>query len=137
MLIKSTWLTLLVVLLSACGMTGDQVVYDIYGDSGEDGMLYQRLSDMQFEIEMLTQQSTCNADLECQTVGVGTKPCGGFRYYFAYSNSSSDLTAIMSKVRDYNVLDNKLDHRIETVDKCTVGVDPGASCQAQRCILNF
>lgn len=137
MLVKSVWLALLVSVLAACGMTGDQVAHEIYGDSGEDGVLYQRLSDMQFDIEMLTQQSTCNTDLECQTIGVGSKPCGGFRYYFAYSTSSSDLTAIMSLVREYNVLDNKLDHRIESVDKCTAGIDPGASCRAQRCVLNY
>lgn len=134
---KSAWLLCLVVMLSGCGMTPDQAVYDIYGDSGEDDLLNKQLSDLHFKIELLSQQGLCNHDSECNTVGIGTKPCGGNRYYFAYSSSSTNLTQLMSAVREYNVLDNQLDHRIETVDKCILGVDPGSICRLQRCMLNL
>lgn len=118
-------------------MTGGQVVSEIYGDSGEDGQLYQQLSELQFKLELLTQQAHCSSDFECRTIGVGTKACGGSRYYFAYSASSSDVTEITSVAREYDITDNKLDHRIERVDKCTIGIDPGASCRDQLCGLKY
>ncbi len=137
MFIKGTFIAIVIFFLNACGMTAEQVVYEISGDTGEDDQLYQRLSDLRFDIEMLTQQGLCSNDMECQTVGVGVKPCGGYRHFFAYSNTTSDLTAIMSLVKEYNFSDNKLDHRIERVDKCIIGVDPGASCRTQRCTLSY
>ena len=134
---KSAWLLAMAFLMSGCGMTPDQAVYDIYGDSGEDDIHYKQLSDLHFSIELLSQQGTCNYDGECRTVGIGTKSCGGSRYYIAYSNSGTNLTQLMSQVREYNVLDDKLDHRIETADKCIIGVDPGAQCRLQHCMLRF
>ena len=55
MYLKNSGIACLFVLLSGCGMTGDQVVSEIYGDSGEDGQLYQHLSELQFKLELLTQ----------------------------------------------------------------------------------
>ena len=135
--IKGTWLIAALLLVSGCGMTPDQAVYDIYGDSGEDGLINQQLSELHFKIETLSMQGLCSHDGECRTVGIGTKSCGGHRYYIAYSSSSTNLTELMSAVRDYNVLDNKLDHRIETADKCIIERDPGAVCRLQRCMLDF
>ncbi len=136
--LKNSGLVFLFVLLSGCsGMTPDQVVSEIYGDSGEDGQLYQKLSKLQFQLDALTQQAHCSSDFECQTIGVGTKPCGGARYYFAYSITSSDVTQITSVAREYDITDNKLDHRLERVDKCAIGVDPGASCRNLICTLNY
>ncbi len=137
MYLKNSGIVCLFVLLSGCGMTGDQVVSEIYGDSGEDGQLYQQLSDLQFKLELLTQQAYCSSDFECRTIGVGTKPCGGLRYYFAYSASSSDVTEITSVAREYDITDNKLDHRIERADRCSIGIDPGAICRDQLCALKY
>ncbi len=134
---KIAGLLSIAILLSGCAVSEQQVVHNIDKGGDDDGVHYQRLSDLQFDIEMLTQQGLCAHDGECQTIGIGSKPCGGYRFYYAYSTSTTDITTLMSLAREYNVEDNQLKYRIDSADRCVPNFDPGAFCQAERCVLKI
>ncbi len=78
--------------------------------------------------------ASCDAPAQCKTLAVGAKACGGPESYLAYSTKTSDgakLTALAA--RDAQAR-KKADARAGMVSTCSVVSDPGANCDAGRCV---
>lgn len=79
--------------------------------------------------------AACQTDADCQTIGVGSKACGGPLSYMAYSTQDGQEAAVRraaQALKDVQAADNQTSGRISD---CMVVRDPGAQCAANRCVL--
>ena len=139
---KRPWFVQLCVLvmvgvLGSCSMTGEQLAYDELDSTDEDADKRVVLSQLHYEIETTGMGATCSSDIECRTIAVGHRPCGGPEFYHAYAVSTTNLTDLMRMVTRYNKMQNELKISGKEATECYVIQDPGARCDNEHCALNY
>ncbi len=95
------------------------------------------------EMEMLDKEihnilgntQSCESDNQCQTIGYGDKPCGGFRSYLSYSTQVTDKARLDALVEHYNKLDRMLNQQNNMMGTCEAAVPPSLSCQNSVCTV--
>lgn len=91
---------------------------------------------LQQQINTAIGQATCTADTQCRTIGVGAKACGGPAAWRAWSTQGGTKGETLQNLADQlAVLQRQRQARSGMVSTCTYLPDPGAMCQAQRCVL--
>jgi len=90
-------------------------------------------------IEKAIGQPVCQQDSECRTLAVGQKSCGGPEAWLPWSTRTvstpagqdalAELARQHAQARD---AENRASGRMSI---CSMLPDPGASCQASRCVL--
>lgn len=110
---------------------GDRVV--LTGDQKAD---WEQIVALENQAKALVKADGCSSTGECRTAPVGSRACGGPRYYLVYCSRTTDSAALFRKLdavaqaeRDYNV-------RYNLVSTCEFRMPPtvalsGGSCQAQ------
>ena len=90
-------------------------------------------------IEQAIGSPACQQDSDCRTLPIGQKACGGPEAWLPWSvravptperqQALAELARQHAQARD---AEHRASGRMST---CNVLPDPGASCQAQRCVL--
>lgn len=114
--------SLLAATLTACAAPAPQAV------PASPAAVYQQLQDA-------VGTAACQADADCQTIGVGSKACGGPLSYMAWSTRGGREAAIRraaQALKEAQAADNQTSGRISD---CMAVRDPGAECVANRCQL--
>lgn len=77
-------------------------------------------------IHAVIGDGACDSDLQCGTVAVGTKACGGPELYLAWSSRRVDQAVLNATVANYrSAAPPESAGRVST---CSIVVDPGARC---------
>jgi hypothetical protein len=82
----------------------------------------------------LARGASCSADAECRTVAVGGKACGGPTGYRAYSSQGADPKTVESLAADERQLSLQQARAEGRVSPCFMLADPGAHCEAHKCV---
>ena len=95
------------------------------------------LSELKNEILNLADKNICVDDQECSFVGLGSKPCGGYWSYLAYSDSKQ-VDNLLSRVAYYNKFEKELNSKWSLVSDCSF-VLPLSSiiCENGKCKLIY
>ena len=80
--------------------------------------------------------ASCDSSAQCRTLAVGHKSCGGPESYVAYSTKSGDSARLVRLGEQYAAARKAENERSGMVSNCMMMVDPGATCAANRCVLN-
>jgi hypothetical protein len=91
--------------------------------------------DLAARIALEIGDAACDSSAQCRTLAYGHKACGGPEKYLAYSTKRSDgarLTQLAGQLADER---RRQDEREGMMSTCSVVVDPGAACNAGRCVL--
>jgi len=80
--------------------------------------------------------AACDAPRQCQTIAIGAKACGGPERYLAWSNKSSDGKQLTALAQAQAETSRKLRQSDGMMSTCAIVTDPGATCEAGRCVLN-
>lgn len=78
----------------------------------------------------------CSSNAQCRSVAVGHKSCGGPDSYLAWSTAVSDETRLARLVAAHADARRREDAASGRVSNCAMLLDPGARCEAERCVLN-
>lgn len=78
----------------------------------------------------------CDNASQCKTLPVGHKACGGPEGYVAYSTKSGNNARLLALAEQYAAARKDEVERSGMMSNCMVEPDPGASCVANRCVLN-
>ena len=84
---------------------------------------HQKLMLLFSEIEELSTSVTCVNGNDWDFIGYGTKGCGGFQGYIAYSNKI-DVAAFLQKVADYTEKEDEYNKKWGIVSDCSVPSEP-------------
>ena len=88
------------------------------------------------QIKAEVGDAACDAPRQCQTLAIGAKACGGPERYLAWSNKSNDGKQLMALARAQAEASRKLQQADGMMSTCAIVTDPGAACEAGRCVLN-
>lgn len=87
------------------------------------------------QIEAEIGDAACSSDQQCRTLALGAKSCGGPERYIAWSTARSSGDKLAALGERYKAERTAENARTGQVSNCMFVVDPGAQCQAQRCML--
>lgn len=82
----------------------------------------------------------CSADSQCRTLAIGAKACGGPESWLAWSTTAAPGAAgraerLQTWSTELATLQRQRQQASGMVSNCQYNADPGAVCQAQRCVL--
>ncbi len=123
-LLRAACAGILLLATSACGSAPAQ---DAPPAPGNAGLLAQ--------IQAAVGNAACDSTQQCQTIAIGAKACGGPERYLAWSSKDNDgkqLKALAQAQADASRKQQQADGMMST---CSIVTDPGATCEAGRCVL--
>lgn len=77
----------------------------------------------------------CSADTQCRTLAVGYKACGGPQQWWAWSTVTASADRLQAWADELAAVQKKRQDASGMVSNCLYVADPGAVCQARRCVL--
>jgi hypothetical protein len=113
------------------GPGGDQVVFT--GDQKAD---WAQIVSLEDQAKALVRADGCSSAAQCRTAAVGSKACGGPRYYLVYCSKTTDSAALSRKLDAVASAERAYNQRYNIASTCefrmptTVALS-GTSCQAQ------
>ncbi len=94
-----------------------------------------RLEHMEQEILESISDLSCSDSTDCQYIGFGDKPCGGYWRYLIYSVNNVDSVLLIEKVRKYNDYNKTLNIRYGWVSDCSLPRIPVLTCLEGECVV--
>jgi hypothetical protein len=113
------------------GPNGDKIVFT--GDQKADWAQIVALED---QAKALVKADGCNSAGECRTAPVGSRACGGPRYYLVYCSKTTDSAALFQKLDAVANAERAYNERYQVGSTCEFRMPPtvalsGGSCKAQ------
>lgn len=79
--------------------------------------------------------AACDNSQQCRTLAYGHRACGGPEKYVAYSTKRSDPALLTQLGQQLAEQRRRQDQQEGMMSICAVELDPGAACNAGRCVL--
>lgn len=127
--------TAMALFLNACAGLEETATEETSSPEQNTLKMQDRMNDLHLNIVRMAEQGSCTDHSQCRTVAVGSKPCGGARYYYPYSTMDTAVSQLFDSVADYNRMDKKRTPSEQEASDCRLINDPGAQCSAGRCML--
>ena len=113
------------------GPGGDKIVFT--GDQKADWAQIVALED---QAKALVKADGCGSAAQCRTAPVGSRACGGPRYYLVYCSQTTDSAALFRKLDAVAAAEREYNTRYNVASTCEFRMPPtvalsGGSCQAQ------
>lgn len=123
-LLRAACAAIVLLATSACGSPPAQ---DAPPAPGNAGLLAQ--------IQAEAGNAACDSTQQCQTIAIGAKACGGPERYLAWSSKENDGKKLKALVQAHAEASRKQQQADGMMSTCSIVTDPGATCQAGRCVL--
>ena len=113
------------------GPDGDKIV--LTGDQKAD---WAQIVALENEAQVLVKTDGCLSAGQCRTAPVGSRACGGPRYYLVYCSRSTDSVALFRKLGAVAAGEREYNTKYKIMSTCEFRLPPnaaltGGSCQAQ------
>jgi hypothetical protein len=113
------------------GPNGDKIVFS--GDQKADWAQIVALED---QAKALVKADGCNSAGDCRTAPVGSRACGGPRYYLVYCSKTTDSVALFQKLDAVANAERAYNEHYQIGSTCEFRMPPtvalsGGSCKAQ------
>lgn len=79
--------------------------------------------------------AACDGPQQCHSIAIGAKSCGGPDSYLAWSSKKTDGKKLRSLVEQHAEARRAENAVSDMASNCQFITDPGATCQAGRCVL--
>lgn len=104
--------------------------------TGDQKTDWDQITALETQAKALVKTDGCSAADQCRTAGVGSRACGGPRYYLVYCAKTTDTTALFDKLKQIAAAEEEYNKRYQVVSTCEFRMPPkvaliGSSCQAQ------
>ncbi len=120
--LRAACAAILLLVTSACGSAP---VQDAPPAPGNASLLAQ--------IQAEVGAAACDSTQQCQTIAIGAKACGGPERYLAWSSKEHDGKKLKALAQaEASRKQQQADGMMST---CSIVTDPGATCEAGRCVL--
>lgn len=101
---------------------------------GQVGAVPANIAELQNKISAEIGDPVCSANDQCRTVAIGHKACGGPEAYRVWSTRVSDGPRLLALAEAYKNARREEAQQSGRVSDCSMVVDPGARCEAGRCV---
>ena len=90
---------------------------------------------MEGEAKTIAITTGCDGEAQCRSAPVGSKACGGPRYYIAYCASSTDSAALFQKLEQINSAERTYNEKYQLVSTCEMMIPPAVSLANGACTV--
>jgi hypothetical protein len=109
------------------------VKFTITGDQKAD---WAQIVALENEAKALVDTTGCGTSGECRTAPVGSRGCGGPRYYLVYCSKTTDSAALFTRLAAVSDAERQYNTNYKIVSTCEFRMPPtvalsGGSCRAQ------
>jgi hypothetical protein len=109
------------------------VKFTITGDQKAD---WAQIVALENAAKALVDTSGCASSGECRTAPVGSRGCGGPRYYLVYCSRTTDSAALFAKLAAVSEAERQYNTKYKIVSTCEFRMPPtvalsGGFCRAQ------
>ena len=139
-MIKRAALFAIIVVLTACsqqtagapsGPNGDKIVF-----TGDQKVDWAQIVALEDAAKAIVKTDGCSSAGDCRTAPVGSRACGGPRYYLVYCSSTTDSAALFKKLDAVAAAEREFNAKYQVMSTCEFRMPPkvalsGGSCQAQ------
>ena len=122
--LRAACAAILLLVTSACGSTP---VQDAPPAPGNASLLAQ--------IQAEVGAAACDSTQQCHTLAIGAKACGGPERYLAWSSKEHDGKKLKALAQAQAEASRKQQQADGMMSTCSIVTDPGATCEAGRCVL--
>ena len=122
--LRASCAAILLLVTSACGSAPAQ---DAPPAPGNASLLAQ--------IQAEVGAAACDSTQQCQTLAIGAKACGGPERYLAWSSKEHDGKKLKALAQAQAEASRKQQQADGMMSTCSIVTDPGATCEAGRCVL--
>jgi hypothetical protein len=110
---------------------GDKIIFT--GDQKADWAQIVAIED---QAKALVNAGGCSSASQCRTAAVGSRACGGPRYYLVYCAATTDSAALFKKLEAIAAAEREYNTHYQIASTCEFRMPPtvalsGGSCQAQ------
>jgi len=114
------------------GPGGDKIVFT--GDQQAD---WAQIVTLENQAKALLKTEGCSSAAQCRAAPVGSRACGGPRYYLVYCAQTTDSAALFRKLDAVAAAEREFNTRYNVMSTCEFRMPPtvalsGGSCQAQQ-----
>jgi hypothetical protein len=104
--------------------------------TGDQKADWSQVTDLEDQAKALVKTTGCSSADECRTGPVGSRACGGPRYYLVYCAATTDSAALFRKLDAVAAAEREYNAHYNIVSTCEFRMPPkvalsGGSCQAQ------
>lgn len=128
------WAWLALGLLAACASAETPAPAGRPQPAPAAGTLPASTTRLQEQIRDEIGDPTCTANDQCRTIAIGHKACGGPEAYRVWSTQVSNAPRLQALADAYQKARRDEAQQSGRVSDCSMVVDPGARCQAGRCV---
>jgi len=117
------------------GSGGSGPTDDPYALTGDKEADWEGILKLEAEAKALVKADGCSAG-QCRTAPVGSRACGGPRYYLVYCSRTTDSTALFSKLDAVAAAERAYNVRYQVMSTCEFRTPPhvvltGGMCTGQ------
>ena len=104
--------------------------------TGDQKTDWDQIVALEDQAKALVKTEGCGSTDQCRTAAVGSRACGGPRYYLVYCARTTDSVALFSKLEQIAAAEQEYNKRYQLVSTCEFRMPPnvvlvGISCKAQ------
>jgi hypothetical protein len=110
------------------GPEGDKIVFT--GDQKAD---WGQVVALENQAKALAKADGCSSAAQCRTAPVGSRACGGPRYYIIYCVQSTDSAALFRKLDAVAAAEREYNTRYQLVSTCEFRMPPNVALVAGSC----
>lgn len=97
---------------------------------------WAQITALEDQAKALLKTEGCPSAAQCRTAPVGSRACGGPRYYLVYCSATTDSAALFKKLDAVAAAEQEYNRRYNLASTCEFRMPPkvglsGGSCQAQ------
>jgi len=111
------------------GPAGDKVVFT--GDQKAD---WGQIVALENQAKAIAKADGCSSASQCRTAPVGSRACGGPRYYIVYCAQSTDSAALFRKLDAVAAAEREYNQRYNLVSTCEFRMPPNVGLVAGSCL---
>ena len=109
---------------------GDEKIVFTGDQKGDWGQIVA----LEDQAKAILKISGCDSAAECRTAPVGSRACGGPRYYLVYCAKTTDSAALFRKLDAIAAAEREYNQRYNLVSTCEFRMPPNVSLVAGSCL---
>lgn len=100
---------------------------------GPDNADWARVLELEAEAKALVKTTSCTSGDQCRTAPVGSRACGGPRYYLVYCSRSTDSAALFRKLAEVESAERAYNTKYNVMSTCEFRMPPTVGLTAGTC----
>lgn len=94
---------------------------------------WNKIEALEAEAKTLVKVTGCASTSECRTAPVGSRGCGGPRYYVPYCAKSTDSVALFAKLGEVAKAEEAYNKKNQVISTCEFRMPPAVELSAGSC----